>query len=163
MSINIIAAIGKNRELGNNGKLLWSIPDDMAHFKKLTESKTVVMGHTTWRSIPKRFRPLVNRYNIVISRDKKLKLDGAIVRHSLNDALDTAKSNNNSDIYIIGGAQIYSQSLLIADFLYLTIVEENFSDADVFFPEYKHLFSDIISEQKSSDANYSYSFIKLAR
>lgn len=163
MSINIIAAIGKNRELGKNGDLLWRIPEDTKHFKQLTQGSTVIMGHSTWKSIPDRFRPLPDRRNIVISKDKTLQLAGAEVCHSLKEAVDTAKSGSSSDSYIIGGAQIYAQSLDIADYLYLTIIDDEFTDADVYFPEYEELFPVVVSVNDSKDEKYCYSFLKLAK
>lgn len=163
MSINIIAAIGRNREIGQNGELLWSIPGDMVHFKKLTLGHCVIMGRSTWESIPERFRPLKDRQNIVLSRNKNLVLPGAEVCHSPEEALGVAENNGAQEVFIIGGEQIYQEFLRKADRLFLTIVEAKFPNADVFFPEYSKLFSRVVSEKQCSEADYDYKFVTLEK
>lgn len=125
----LIAAIGEDLSLGSNGKLLWHIPEDLAHFKELTTGKTVVMGRKTWESLPK--KPLPNRRNIVITRDKNYKIQGGEIYHSL---LEILKEGN---ICIIGGGEIYDQSLKtnLIDKIYLTRIYRSFPEADTFFPE----------------------------
>lgn len=126
MNISIIAAIGKNRELGIDNKLIWDIPSDLKFFRKTTSGHTVLMGRKTYQSIG---RPLPNRRNIVITRDKNLKIDGVEI---YND-IETALKNINEDLFIIGGENIYSQFIDKANKLYLTEIEEEF-DADTYFP-----------------------------
>ena len=129
--LSIISAIGKNNELGKNNALLWKLPADMEHFRKITSLHAVVMGRKTFESINK---PLPNRRNIVITRDVKYKADGIEVTHSLSEALDII-GNNNEEIFIIGGAEIYKQTIPIADRLYITHINAEDAKADSFFPE----------------------------
>ncbi|MFA6257215.1 MAG: dihydrofolate reductase [Candidatus Paceibacterota bacterium] len=129
--ISIIAAIGKNNELGNKNALLWDMPADMKHFRQTTALHGVVMGRKTFESIGK---PLPNRRNIVITRDANYKKEGVEVVHSLAEALDKFP-DHNEEIFIIGGAELYKQTMEIADKLYITHIGKSFPDADAFFPE----------------------------
>jgi len=178
--ISIVAAIGRNRELGKNNKLLWNIPEDLKRFKAITTGHPVIMGRKTFESIG---RPLPNRLNIVITRDPNFKPDGVIICHSLAEALEASikykvssikqekkKSilntkykihDTENEVFIIGGGQIFEQAMPIADRLYLTIVDASF-DADVFFPDY-HAFNKVISEQKGESNNPPYTFLTLEK
>jgi len=173
MKISIIAAIGKNRELGKNNKLLWYIPEDLKRFHLITKGHVVIMGRKTWESLPK--KPLVERYNIVITRDPEFKInnlrkgkDFGIV-DSLENAIKKSKEilnakyliPNADEIFVIGGGQIYQQAISIADKLYLTIVEESF-DADTFFPDYSQ-FKKVIFEKESKSEKYKYKFLELEK
>jgi dihydrofolate reductase len=129
--ISLIAAIGRNNELGKGNTLLWKLPADMEHFKKLTLVHTVIMGRKTFESIG---HPLPNRRNIVITRDADYKKEGVDVAHSLSEALDMV-GNDNEEVFIIGGAEIYKQTMPIADKLYITHIDAEDSGADSFFPE----------------------------
>ncbi len=129
--ISIIAAIGKNNELGKKNKLLWSLPADMKHFKEITSGHAVIMGRKTFESIG---RPLPNRRSIVVTRDSKYKKEGVEIAHSLEEALGLFK-DTDEEIFIIGGAEIYKQAMSFADKLYITHVEAEDKDADTFFPE----------------------------
>ncbi len=149
--------MGKNRAIGRNNKLLWNIPDDLKHFKKITTGHAVIMGRKTFESIG---RQLPNRANIIITRDKNFKADGCVISHSLDEALDLAKQKNE-EIFIIGGGQIYEQALPHADKLYLTIVDDE-PKADTFFPDYSK-FKNIISEENKECDKIKYKFIKLAK
>jgi dihydrofolate reductase len=173
--ISIIAAIGKKRELGKNNKLLWRIPEDMKRFKDLTLGQVVIMGRKTYESLPKKFRPLPNRINIVISRHPELVSgsqqdvetclpSGRQFRHNINtiicfsieQAIDKAKKFNK-EIFIIGGASIYSQGLKYADKLYLTLVDKEYPDADVFFPEYGEFGKElVVGEWVEEDLRYKF-------
>ncbi len=129
--ISIIAAIGKNNELGKKNQLLWSLPADMKHFKETTSGHTVIMGQKTYESIG---RPLPNRKNIVLTKDLNFKAEGIEVSHSLEDTLNSLK-DSEEEVFVIGGGQIYKQSLDFADKLYITHVDMEDIDADTFFPE----------------------------
>lgn len=126
--ISLIAAIGKNNELGKDNQLLWHLPDDLKRFKELTTGHTIVMGRKTFESIGK---PLPNRRNIVITRDTSYKKEGVEVIHSLEEV-----ENLPEEIFIIGGGEIYAQALPFADRLYLTQVDTTL-DADTFFPPFE--------------------------
>lgn len=159
-TISIIAAIGKNRELGKDNKLLWHIPEDMKRFKELTHGHAVIMGRKTFESIG---RPLPNRLNFIVSRDPNYTPNGvAIVCSSLEDALEKAKEREVNEIFIIGGGQIYKEALPLADKLYLTVVDAAFPDADTYFPEYDE-FKKVTFEKEGSTKEYHYTFLELER
>ena len=166
--ISIIAAIGKNRELGKDNKLLWHIPDDMKRFRELTKGHAVIMGRKTYDSIGK---TLPNRLNLVLSRNPYKQQEG-IVRDikspcifvvDLVQALEKAKKweekKENPEVFIIGGGNVYEQALPLADKLYLTVVEGKF-DADTYFPEYSR-FEKVLSEKKGEYNGLVYRFLEL--
>lgn len=155
--ISLICALAENRAIGKNNSLLWNIPEDMQRFKKLTSGHTVVMGKRTYKSIGK---PLPNRKNIVISKNKE-KIKGCIVCNSIDEAISKAKEIENKEIFVIGGGSIYAQIIDLADILHLTLVEGK-PDADTFFPDYKK-FDKIIFEKLGISNNVRYKFIDLER
>ncbi|MCH5189594.1 MAG: dihydrofolate reductase [Oscillospiraceae bacterium] len=128
MAISMIAAIGKNRELGKNNDLIWHFKEDMKFFRETTTGNTVVMGRKTFESLP---HALPNRRNIVITQNKNYVADGAETAGSIDEALEMAKNDN---VFIIGGGKIYSEFLEFADKLYLTEIDDECEDADTFFP-----------------------------
>ncbi len=134
--IILIAAIGKNNELGKNNDLLWRLKSDMQFFKTVTSGHWVIMGRKSWESLPVRFRPLPNRTNCVVSRNPDFIAEGAHVFTDLHSAIAAAQEANAEKAFIIGGAQIYTQSIQgnLIDEMYLTHVNGCFEDADVFFP-----------------------------
>jgi dihydrofolate reductase len=136
-TIILVAAIGKNHELGRNNDLLWRLKSDMQFFKTLTSGHWVIMGRKSWDSLPLRFRPLPNRTNAVVSRNADFTAEGAHVFSNLKSAIDEAYNTEATKIFIIGGAQIYRQALEenVVDEMYLTHVDGSFNDADVFFPK----------------------------
>jgi dihydrofolate reductase len=161
--IILIAAIGKNNELGKNNDLLWRLKSDMSFFKSTTNGHWVIMGRKSWESLPPRFRPLPNRENCVVSRNIDFTADGAHVFSNLTEAIDKALASNAENIFIIGGAQIYTESLNenLIDEMYLTHVDASFSDADVFFPAIEKSHWDIreVGHFEADDANeYSGTF-----
>ena len=165
MLINIIAAIGKNRELGKDNKLLWYIPNDFKRFKDLTSGHIVIMGRKTFESIGK---PLSNRINIIVTRNQQSDGNDMLARkvkvhvcNTLEEAINLAKQYDQKEIFIIGGGQIYAQAIDLADKLYLTIVKGKY-DADTFFPDYSQ-FNKVIFKQEKSDKNYQYTFLGLVR
>ena len=160
-NINIIAAIGKNRELGKDNKLIWHISLDMERFKKLTTGNVVIMGRKTYESLPSKFRPLPNRVNIVVTRNRGWRPDGCQVCYSIEEAIKEAKKFNK-EVFIIGGAQIYNSGIKYADKLYLTLVDREYPDADAFFPDYSE-FKKKVFEENHRDEKYSYKFVDLAK
>lgn len=126
--ISIIVATAENNVIGNNNDLIWHLPADLQFFKKTTSGNSIIMGRKTYESIG---RPLPNRQNIVITRNKDLKIEGVNVVSSVEEALSIATSEEK---FIVGGGQIYKDSLNIADKVYLTKVHENF-EGDTYFPE----------------------------
>ena len=131
--ISLIAAVAQNRALGKDGQLLWHLPEDMRYFRETTRGKPVIMGRKTWESLPDVFRPLRGRRNIVISRNPAYDAPGATLAGSLEEAVRLAQ--DDAEVFVIGGAEIYRQALPLAQRLYLTEVARDF-DADAFFPEF---------------------------
>ena len=157
--ISIVAAIGRNRELGKDNKLLWNIPDDLKHFKEVTSGHPIIMGRKTFESIG---RPLPKRLNIVITRDRNYKPEGVTLCNSLEEAIGIAsKAHGGDEIMIIGGGQIFTQALPLTDRLYLTRIDASF-EADTFFPEYDQFTKTISKEDRMSDG-YQYSFLVLEK
>jgi dihydrofolate reductase len=139
--IVIIAAVARNQVIGKDNRLLWNIPEDMAHFKALTAGHTVVMGRKTWESLPPRFRPLPGRRNIVITRQPDYAAPGAEVADSLENALKLAStpgpavdSMAATNVFVIGGEQIYRLAMAVADRLEITEVDLE-PEGDAWFPE----------------------------
>lgn len=130
MSISIIAAVGKNLELGKNNDLIWHFKEDMRFFKETTTGHTVVMGRKTFESLPK---ALPNRRNIVISSNPDYVAEGAEVVTDINDIYSLAE---NDEVFIIGGGKIYSRFINDADKLYLTEIDAAEPSADVYFPSF---------------------------
>ena len=130
MIISLIAALGKNNEIGKGNGLLCHLPSDLKHFKAITSGHTIIMGRKTFESLPKGALP--NRRNIVVSRNAQLVVEGAEVYSSLDYAL--LKCISETEVFVTGGAQIYAQALPVADKLYITRIHTDFPEADVFFP-----------------------------
>ena len=130
MSVSMIAAVGKNLELGKNNDLIWHFKEDMKFFKDTTMGHTVVMGRKTFESLPK---ALPGRKNIVISSNAEYQAQGATVVTSVEEALQIA---DNEEIFVIGGGKIYAEFLPYADKLYLTEINAECEDADTYFPQF---------------------------
>ncbi|MEK7086535.1 MAG: dihydrofolate reductase [Patescibacteria group bacterium] len=160
-SLSLIVAIGRERELGMRGELLWRIPEDMKRFKELTVGHPVIMGRKTWKSLPERFRPLPGRTNIVVTRQAGYAAAGAIVADSFENArAAAARAPGADEIFIIGGGELYAVALPYADRLYLTLVDAT-ADADTFFPPYEQDFK-IISDELGS-GELPHRFLTLVR
>lgn len=153
--ISLIAAIGKNRELGAGNDLLWHLPDDFAWFIRHTRDHPVIMGRKTMESLGK---PLRNRRNMVVSRNTNLSKEGFETFPNLNEALISARLTEESEIFIIGGGQLYAQALSIADKLYLTHVNAEFPKADTYFPDYGNDWNKVYSEFHDKDQKHEYTF-----
>ncbi len=128
MGISIIVAAAENNAIGKDNKLLWHLPADLKRFKSLTMGHPIIMGRKTFESIG---RPLPGRTNIIITRNKDLRTEGVLLAGTMQEAL--AVSGNAPEIFITGGAEIYSQALPLADKIYLTRVHGTF-EGDTFFP-----------------------------
>ncbi len=152
--ISIIAAIGKNNELGKGNELLWKLPADMKHFKETTTGHTVVMGRKTFQSIG---RALPNRRNIVVTRDETFAIEGVEVAHSLGEAIE--KVAGEEEAFIIGGGELYKQALPFTDKLYITHVDSEF-DADTFFPHISEEWKKVSEEEHLADETnpFAYTF-----
>lgn len=165
MLISAIAVTNKNRAIGFQNNLLWRIPPDLEHFKKITAGHTVIMGGNTFLSLG---RPLPNRVNIVITKNKDFSAPGCILVFSPEEALNRAKieekknANPQKEIFVIGGASIYTQMLPHVEKLYLTIVDDEPAEVDTYFPDYSEF--KITNESAPQEYNgLKYKFIELAR
>ena len=147
---SIIACIGKNRELGRQGKLIFHLKDDLNFFKDTTTDHPVVMGRKTWESLPSKLK---NRKNIVISRSDFSGPDRVI--HDL-DQFIAENQDTPEEIFVIGGGEIYQKFLPFAKTLYLTEVDASAPDADTFFPDFdpERYTSDIIKQRKEDGLAY---------
>lgn len=130
MNISMIAAVGRNNELGKNNDLIWHFHKDMVFFRETTTGATVLMGRKTFESLPK---ALPKRRNIVITGDENYIAEGAEVCHSIDEALQLCE---NDRVFVIGGGKIYEQLLSFADSLYLTEIDAACRDADTYFPAF---------------------------
>ncbi len=149
--ISLIASIQKkDRGLGYKNNLLYQISHDMKRFRDITMGNVVIMGRKTWESLPEKFRPLRARENIVITRDKNYVASGANLVNSIEDAFNVLKNTfPEKNCFIIGGEEIYKQTIARADRLYLTIIEGD-KKADTFFPDYSD-FKKVISKESRLD------------
>ncbi len=160
MTISIIVAVAENNAIGYDNHLLWHISEDLKRFKNLTTGHHIIMGRKTYESVGK---PLPGRINIVISKQENYTVDGCLVAKSIEDALLIAK--DDSEVFIIGGGEIYKQALSITDKIYLTRVHAGFA-GDTFFPELNLSEWATESVQKGKPANddgLGYTFINLIR
>jgi dihydrofolate reductase len=128
----MIVAIGENRQIGLNNKMLWHISSEFKHFKKMTMGKTMIMGRKTFESIG---RPLPGRTTLILSRNKDYNFEGCDTVTSIDEAIANVKLRGEDELVVCGGAQIYEKYLPEINTLHLTIVDYN-GDADTFFPEY---------------------------
>ncbi len=161
--ISLIAAIGKGRELGKNGKLLWHLPDDMRRFKELTTGHPVIMGRKTWESLPERFRPLPGRTNIVVTRQANYEAAGAVVVDSFENArVAAACAKGAGETFVIGGGELYATALPYASRLYLTLVDAT-AEADTFFPPYEDIFIKKVSEESCELNDLHYRWVTLVK
>ncbi|MFV0248191.1 MAG: dihydrofolate reductase [Tenacibaculum sp.] len=160
--ITLIAAIGKNNELGKENSMLWHLPADLKRFKNRTSGHCIIMGRNTFESIGK---PLPNRTVIIVTRNKNYKQKGCLVAQSIKMAIKIARAD--AEVFIIGGAQIYKQAILCKEVnqLDITHIHHTF-EADVFFPEINlGLWKETSRENFSSDKDnaYNYSFVTYKR
>lgn len=133
-TLSLVAAVARNGVIGHDNKLLWRLPEDLQHFRRVTLGCPVIMGRKTWDSLPERFRPLPGRTNIVVTRNAQWAATGAKVAHSVERALVLA--GDAPKVFVIGGAGLYAAALPLADELVLTEIDHDFT-GDVSFPAWK--------------------------
>ena len=154
--LTIIAAVSTNNVIGFNNKLIWNIPNDLKRFKELTLGHSVIMGRKTFESLP---NPLPKRRNIIITKNKDYSRDGIEVTSNIEDAIDLCKGD--SQPFIIGGGEIYSQTIEIVDKIELTRVYKDYQ-GDTFFPDIPldkfELDSELVN-YLDDDSNTKYSFL----
>jgi dihydrofolate reductase len=139
--VSIIVAMSANRGIGRNNDLMWHLPEDMKFFKDKTLGHPVIMGRKNYESIPEKYRPFKNRLNIVISSQNNYSAPDCILVQNLSDALIAAKKNEENEVFVIGGGQVYREALElgVVDRMYITEVDAVFLDAEVFFPDFDKL------------------------
>ena len=153
MSYTIIAAIGKNRELGKDNDLIWHLPNDLKFFKETTNNHAIIMGRKTIDSLP---RMLPNRKHIVLTSSENLPSEVEVYKE-LKQILESYK-DSQEEIFIIGGASVYAQFLEHSDKMYLTEIDAEDKNADVFFPEFNHedYTSELIKENEDNGVKYKH-------
>ncbi len=160
MKINMIFARSANGVIGKNNAMPWHLPEDLAHFKKLTLGSPVIMGRKTWDSLPAKFRPLPGRTNVVITRQADWQAEGAKTAGSLQDALTLCQTSNV--IWIIGGAQIYAQAEPLASRIEVTHIDKDF-EGDAFAPKLGPQWTPSHHEDHVSSTGLKFSFITYVR
>lgn len=131
MKISQVVAISRNRVIGKDNQLIWHLPADLKHYKNITMGHHMIMGRKTFESIG---RLLPGRTSVIITRDKAYTFPGAVVVHSIDEALEAARKAGDSEACIVGGGEIFKQAMSITDKIYLTIIHHDF-DGDTFYPE----------------------------
>lgn len=158
MIISAIAALAKNRVIGKNNDLPWRLPDDMKFFMETTKGHHVIMGRKNYDSLLPRFKPLPNRTNIVITRQRDLEAPGCIVLHAVEPALEIARKNAEEECFIIGGAEIYKLAMPHTTRLYLTEIDA-VVDGDTYFPEIdREKWKEVSRVHHAADARHAYAF-----
>ncbi|MEQ9593075.1 MAG: dihydrofolate reductase [Cyclobacteriaceae bacterium] len=158
MIVSLIAAVSKNRIIGRNNDLPWRLPDDMKYFMQTTQHHHVIMGRKNYESLPEKFRPLPNRKNIVITRQKDFKAEGCVVVNSLQAALKIAEDAQQEEVFIIGGAQVYKQALPLTQRMYLTEIDAIVL-GDTSFPEFdQEEWQEISRKEHPTDNKHQFEF-----
>ena len=156
MKISLVAAIAQNNAIGKDNDLLWHLPADFKHFKTTTSGHFILMGRKTFESFPK---PLPNRTHLIITRQKDyLVAENCFAFPSVNDALQFVQQQNQEIVYVIGGGEIYKQTIETANELIITHINTTFEDADAFFPEITSDWNIISEEFHKSDEKNIYDF-----
>lgn len=159
-NLSIIAALSDNRMIGRDNKLPWHLPADLAHFKRITMGKPIIMGRKTWESLP---GLLPHRTHVVVTRDRDYVAEGASVVHSIAEAVGLVADVD--ELFVVGGANIYAQTLPLASTMYLTQVHQTI-DGDTRFPDYEAgEWREMSRQRYSSDTRnaYDYSFVEMCR
>lgn len=150
--ISFIVAMDENRVIGYKNDMPWHLPNDLQRFKKITTGHTIIMGRKTYESIG---RPLPNRTNVILSRDKQYKQSGCKVIHSIEDIAPYAESEE--EVFVIGGETLFEQTFSLVQKMYITIIHHSFPEGDTFFPSYSEEDWEVVSEEKGKvDAKNKY-------
>lgn len=160
--VNLIFARASNGVIGKDNKLPWHLPEDMAHFRKLTSGAPVIMGRKTWDSLPPKFRPLPNRVNLVVTRQADWLAEGAVRVGSLPDAIAHCKQLAAPEVWVMGGAQIYEESVPLAQRAIVTEIHQDF-DGDAFAPKFGSDWHETARESYTSTNGLQFSFVTLER
>jgi len=156
MQLHIIFAKARNGVIGKDNALPWHLPEDMAHFKRVTMGCPVIMGRKTWDSLPPKFRPLPGRTNVVVSRQQGWNEMGAKPSSSLREALSFCEQFQ--DVWVIGGAELYAQALPYACSAVVTEIDADF-DGDAFAPQFGPQWVETARETHTSSHGWNFSFV----
>ena len=156
MQLHIIFAKARNGVIGKDNALPWHLPEDMAHFKRTTVGCPVIMGRKTWDSIPARFRPLPGRVNVVVTRQAGWSEKGAHPSSTLHEALSFCEQF--ADVWVIGGAELYAQTLALADTAVVTEIDADF-DGDAYAPQFGSQWEQTSKEPHTSVNGLNFSFV----
>lgn len=160
MGLNLIFARARNGVIGRDNTLPWHLPEDLAHFKQTTLGQPVIMGRKTWESLPPKFRPLPGRTNIVVTRQRHWQADGALVAHSLAQAVQLCPSDTPA--WVIGGAEVYAQALPLATTAVVTEIEADF-EGDAFAPHFDSSWQETSRVSGLAANGLHYHFVTLNR
>ena len=159
--VGLIFARTRNGVIGRGGEMPWHLPEDLAHFKRVTLGQPVIMGRKTWDSIPPRFRPLPGRDNWVITRQRDWQQPGARVAHSLAEAL--AQMRPDSHPWVMGGGEIYAQAMAMARHAVVTEIDLMIDDGDTFAPQFGTEWAEVSRESHVSANGLAYDFVRLQK
>jgi dihydrofolate reductase len=158
MKISLVAAIAENGVIGKNNDLPWHLPDDMKFFMETTKGHYVILGRKNYESLPKKYQPLPNRTNVIVTRQSGYHAPGCLIVNSIEEAILVARDNGEREAMVIGGSEIYALSLPFADRLYLTEIKAAV-DGDVTFPKFdKTEWKEISRVHHSQDARHAFAF-----
>ena len=159
MKVSLIVAASENNVIGKDNNLIWHLPIDMQFFKETTLNHHVIMGRKNFESIPHKFRPLPNRTNIIITRNKNYVVENAIITDSVEASILIAKQNNDDEPFIIGGGEIYKLALEknLVHKIYLTRIHANLN-GDTFFPKLDKSWKILSQKKYFKDENHKYNF-----
>jgi dihydrofolate reductase len=161
VKVALVAAVARGGVIGRDGTVPWRLPEDMARFREMTMGHPVVMGRRTWDSLPKRFRPLPGRRNVVVTRNASWSAGGAERAGSLAEALELVAGADR--VSVIGGGEIYEAALPRADELVLTEVDLSV-DGDTFFPDFDRFeFAEVEREPRVSEEGIRFAFVTYRR
>lgn len=156
MKLGMVFARARNGVIGKDGVMPWRLPEDMAHFRRVTMGAPVIMGRKTWDSLPPRFRPLPGRLNIVVTRQADWQAEGAIRAGSLPEAV--ALCTDAPQAWVVGGAEIYAQAVPLADTAEITEIDADV-EGDSFAPEFGPYWSEVSRERHTAANGLAYSFV----
>jgi dihydrofolate reductase len=160
MALNLIFARSRNGVIGQNNTLPWHLPEDLAHFKQTTFGQPVLMGRKTWESLPPKFRPLPGRTNIVVTRQTNWHAEGAVVAHSIEDAVQHCPPD--SQVWVIGGAEVYAQAMPLAARAVVTEIDADFQ-GDAFAPTFDSSWKETERTSHTAANGLRYSLVTLTR
>ena len=160
MIVSAIAAVADNGTIGRDSDLPWHLPDDLKYFQRTTSGHHIITGRKNYETIPEKYRPLKDRVNIVVTRNAAYDAPGAVVLGSLEEALDRARQGDETEVFIIGGGQIYREALAkgVVDRLYLTLVHADVV-GDTHFPVIDPAdWQELSREAHPADARHAHAF-----